>query len=62
MELESVQSLLAEALLSLMKRRAWPDSPARRKWRIDAADVLVQAQRRYRPSMTRSIDLASVPA
>ncbi|MBU8542768.1 MULTISPECIES: DUF29 family protein [Roseomonadaceae] len=57
-EIEAVRSLLVQAVLHLMKLHAWPGHPAARKWRVDAADFLIQAQDGYRPSMARSLDLA----
>ncbi len=59
-ETESVRSLLAQAVLHLLKLRAWPHSSAARKWRNDAADFLVQAQGIYRPSMAQRLDLGEV--
>lgn len=59
---ETVRSLLAQSVLHLMKLHAWPRHPAARKWRVDAADFLVQAQEGYRPSMARTLDLPGVQA
>lgn len=56
-QLEAVRSLLVQSVLHLMKARAWPGHPATRKWRVDAADFLIQAQEAYRPSMAQVIDL-----
>ena len=61
-QLEAVRSLLVQAVLHLMKCRAWPGHPASRKWRVDAADFLIQAQEGYRPSMAQVIDLAGAHA
>jgi hypothetical protein len=61
-EVESVRSLLAQSVLHLLKLRSWPGHPASRKWRADAADFLIQAQDKYRPSMARAMDLADVQA
>jgi hypothetical protein len=59
-ETEAVRSLLAQSILHLLKRRAWPTSSAMRKWHNDAADFLVQAQRMYRPSMAQRMELDDV--
>ena len=55
---DQVESLVVQSALHLMKIHAWPDSTALRKWRADARDFLIQAQRIYRPSMARDLDLA----
>jgi hypothetical protein len=56
-EIEAVESLLAQVILHLMKCQAWPGEDSYRRWQADAQDFLVQARRRYRPSMRRSLDL-----
>jgi hypothetical protein len=61
-QVDACRSLLAQAILHLLKTRSWPGHPASRKWRVDAADFLVQAQDKYRPSMARAIDLPDVLA
>ena len=61
-EVAAVESLLEQAVLHLMKLRAWPGSSARRKWLADADDFLKQAQSGYRPSMARLLDLERVHA
>jgi len=61
-ETESVRSLLSQAVLHLMKLRAWPTSSAARKWRNDAGDFLVQAQALYRPSMAQRMEMDDVLA
>ncbi len=61
-EVAAVESPLLQAVLHLMKRRAWPRSGAGRKWLADADDVLKQAQAGYRPSMARLLDLRRVHA
>jgi len=61
-EVSAVESLLLQAALHLMKRRAWPRSSAMRKWLADADDFLKQARGSYRPSMARLLDLGRVHA
>jgi hypothetical protein len=59
-QVDACRSLLAQAILHLLTLRSWPGHPASRKWRVDAADFLVQAQDKYRASMARVIDLPDV--
>jgi hypothetical protein len=59
-EATAVESLLGQSVLHLLKIRAWPGHPAARKWRVDAAEFLLQAQERYRPSMAQIVDLPRV--
>jgi hypothetical protein len=59
-EIQAVESLLLQAILHLMKRRGWPDSPDALKWRNDAAMSLAQAQTLFRPSMTQRLDLDAI--
>jgi hypothetical protein len=61
-QLDACRSLLTQAILHLLKRRAWPGHVASRRWLADAADFLIQAQEKYRPSMARTIDLPGVLA
>jgi len=61
-QVDAVTSLLSQSVLHLLKLRSWPGHPAARKWRVDAADFLLQAQRGYRPSMARVIDLPDILA
>ena len=60
-ELRACQSLLRQALVHLLKLRAWPDSPAAAHWRGEVAG-LADARNRFSPSMRQRIDLADVYA
>ncbi len=59
-ELHGVESRLVQALLHILKARAWPDSLATPAWRADARLFRDQARRRFVPSMRPRIDLAEL--
>lgn len=58
-ELHSCESLLAQAVLHLLKIKAWPDGPVAH-WRGEAFGFLSDAQRRFAPSMRQRIRLDSL--
>ena len=54
-EVRAVESLLGVALLHVLKLVHWPGHPAGLAWRGEVANLLLQARRRYEPSMARRI-------
>ena len=56
-QFNSVQSLLEQALVHLLKLRLWPDDPAADHWRSEAAAFLSGATRRFSPSMRQRIEV-----
>jgi len=61
-ELRACQSLLAQALVHLLKLYAWPDSKAAAHWRGETASFLARARRSFTLSMRQRIDLADLYA
>ena len=61
-ELHSVESLLMQAILHLLKISAWPGSRSVAHWRPETIGFLLQARRRFSPSMPQRIDLADIYA
>jgi hypothetical protein len=59
-ELHAVESLLQQALMHLLKRRAWPASSAARPWQSDMEGFLGTARRTVTPSMRQRIDLGGL--
>ena len=59
-ELRTCRSLLRQALIHLMKLRAWPKAEAADHWRMEAAGFLIDARDRFAPSMRQRIDLQDV--
>jgi hypothetical protein len=57
-QIDAVESLLTQALLHMLKARAWPRLPYVPHWQANARLFRRQAKRRYRPSMRQKIDLA----
>ena len=57
-ELNACQSLIQQALIHLLKLRAWPQSTAAGHWRSEVVAFLANAERRFSPSMRRAIDLS----
>ncbi len=55
-ELHACESLLAQAILHLLKIRGWPSGPVRH-WGSEALVFLADAQRRFTPSMRQRIAL-----
>ena len=58
--LHAVESLLVQALRSMLKAEAWPLSRAAPSWWADAIDFRQQARRRFVPSMRQRIDVAGL--
>ena len=61
-QVDTVESLLFQALLCDLKAEAWPlarDVPA---WRGDARGFRAQARRKYRPSMRQKLDILGLYA
>jgi hypothetical protein len=61
-ETRAVESLLLQALIHAIKCAAWPQERAVRHWKAEIIGFLLQARRRYAPSMARALDLASLYA
>ncbi|WP_170985020.1 DUF29 domain-containing protein [Roseomonas sp. AR75] len=61
-QLLAVESLLLQALVHAMKAAGWPDQQAVRHWTGEIVAFLVQARRRYAPSMAQALDLDSIHA
>ena len=61
-ELSSVQSLLLQALVHMLKAEAWPLARDTPSWRADAVNFRSQASLRFSPSMRQRIDLGDLYA
>jgi hypothetical protein len=56
-QLHAVRSLLRQALIHMLKAKAWPLSRDAPNWRADAVTFRADAADRYAPSMRQEIDL-----
>lgn len=56
-QLHSVQSLLVQALVHMLKAQAWPSSRDAPSWSADAIRFRADAARRFVPSMRQRIDV-----
>ena len=56
-ELRACRSLLRQALMRLLKLRAWPASSAASHWRDEAGVFLADAEDRFTPSMRQRVEL-----
>ncbi|HJU18092.1 MAG TPA: DUF29 domain-containing protein [Stellaceae bacterium] len=61
-QLHAVESLLFQALVHMLKARAWPTSLATSGWQGEARGFRAQARRRFAPSMRQRIDLIGIYA
>lgn len=59
-ELHSVESLLTQALLHMLKADAWPLSQNVSHWQSEARLFRRQARRRFTPSMRQKINVPSL--
>jgi hypothetical protein len=59
-ELHAVESLLVQALLHVLKAKAWPLSAAVSGWQKEVRVFKMQVRRRFVPSMAQKIDLADL--
>ena len=59
-QLLAVESLLLQALVHALKAAAWPEERAVRHWTAEIEAFLVQARRRFAPSMAQALDVASL--
>ena len=57
-QLHACESLLAQAILHLLKMQAWPDGPVGH-WRSETRGFLAGARRRFSPSMCQRLDLVA---
>ena len=61
-QVSSVQSLLVEALVHMLKAEAWPLSRDVPHWRSEARIARINAADAYAPSMRQKIDVADIYA
>jgi hypothetical protein len=61
-ELRACSSFLNQAMVHLLKVRAWPDSPASALWREEIYRFLDDAEDRFSPSMRQRIDIDALYA
>jgi hypothetical protein len=59
-ELRACESLLRQALVHLLKMRAWPASKSNTHWRAEGRGFLFGAGRAFSPSMRSRIDLPDI--
>jgi hypothetical protein len=59
-QLHAVNSLLLQALVQMLKAKAWPLSPEVPHWQAEARLFRAQAIDRFAPSMRRKINLARI--
>ncbi len=59
-ELRQVESLLLQAMIHLLKLRAWPASGSNAEWTEKADGFLDDAERAFTPSMRQRIDVADL--
>lgn len=59
-QLHSVESLLAQALLHMLKAEAWPLSQAVPGWQAEARRFRDDAASRFAPSMRSKVDVAKL--
>jgi Domain of unknown function DUF29 len=57
-QLHAVESLLVQALVHMLKAKAWPQSRDAANWRADAIRFRSDAAARFVPSMRQRIELA----
>lgn len=55
-EFHAFENLVRQAMIHLLKLHAWPGSRSARHWQGEALEFLVQATRRYTPSMRQRVD------
>jgi len=61
-QLHAVESLLIQAMVHVLKARAWPDARDVESWKADARLFCAQARRRFAPSMRGRIDIPGLYA
>lgn len=61
-QIDSVEWLVTQAFLHMLKAQAWPLALDVAKWEADARLFLRQARRKYRPSMQQRIGLPGLYA
>ena len=59
-EWHSVEALLLQATVHLLKATAWPDAPPSEHWRSEVIGFLLLARRRFAPSMRKRISVEEV--
>ena len=60
--LRACRSLLQQAMVHLLKLRAWPSSHSVEHWKTEAGVFLDDAEQRFAPSMGQRIDLRDLYA
>lgn len=61
-EVDTVRSLLLQALVHMLKAEAWPLSLSAPVWQADAVNFRSQASLRFAPSMRQRIDIPKLYA
>ncbi len=59
-ELRACRSLLRQAIVHLLKLRAWPGSTAAAHWRGEVLGFLDDARDRFTPSMRQRLDVEAI--
>jgi hypothetical protein len=59
-DLRSVESLLLQAFMHMLKAEAWPNSLSVPTWQSDALLFRAQARRAFSPSMRQRIDVGEL--
>lgn len=61
-QVDAVESLLFQALLHILKARAWPLSRETSHWEAEARGFRAQARRKFRESMRAKLDVPGLYA
>jgi hypothetical protein len=56
-EWHSVETLLRHAMVHLLKAAAWPDAPPCEHWRSEVVGFLIDAKKRFAPSIAQRISI-----
>jgi hypothetical protein len=59
-QLHAVESLLVQALVHMLKVKAWPEARDVEHWRAEAIRFRGDPERRFSPSMRQRLDLAKL--
>jgi hypothetical protein len=59
-QLHTVEQLLRQAFVQMLKAEAWPDAREVPQWQAEARGFLGDAASRFAPSMRQRIDLAKI--
>jgi hypothetical protein len=61
-QVQAVESPLLQALIHAMKAAAWPGHEAARHWRGEIRILLINARKRFTPSMRQLLDVTALHA